>query len=1055
MKNEQLKNLIVGLYKSTYSTLVNSQLSHIPSVYNVEKVEYTNIPELKSVLKMKKCFKISSDTDLKIFSKLKEIKYMKLEDAFTQGLCRYMLCIGEDGTYLPDIYIAMDEQVIYLISNSNISNCVVFIDTPVIKSSSNELYTLRITKDGLFSDVHTLSEKSIYVPSLYSELVYPDSNGSIISKIENKYKLYDCNIILFKDGSLIVDGVEETLTNVFKIKDFDENSEYFSVVFYYKNEDCIDNIVKFYKDIEVLKKLCNSVDIPEYISMIQDRFEFRLDSNISYEENMEAALNYIINYNSDSMLKIFKENNNVITETLKGYEVLRASKNNIYSISRRKNNKNGCNILFYVNGELYSLYDRIEVGITTIKIPTDNILPTDDIIIQYFLDCNNKEFKINLQDIENNIDYLILTQDYKNLDFYSPYFEGRHLYDLPVDEKRQLKVNTYLTPQKDGTVQIELDNPYLYGKDITMVSCRQFRHMKYQMPINYRHGFNCTIKDFNEVELSNKVVTNVDYLSFISSDELINDVFKNNFSVLTDATEFILSIDGYIYIDKDSSYVFNLLADSKCKLYIDEQEVINTSGQKIVSDFNISDNVIKADLQRGYHSIKIIYTKNSIVAKLALSISNTSTYSAFNCENMYSNKPGIHYSTLENTEFKYCANPGQYIIFNEGRKLSSNEYAIKFTGVDQVYDNFYLIINKEIPEGSILDIFYVPDMVQEVYNSRLYPKNGYLTIDRYEMMNTYDPSICATYINGKLINPLYIKNINDDTIKITKNINTLNNVSVIKFNKYDKVLDTLFMTAKDLWTQATKIMPEDVLEEWVGKHDHITDDEQNYQIPYKPDLIWAIIKKFWIERFGLIDCSKLFQYNDDPKVLKYSISSLNIPKYYSEDISYPDTVSYKLYNDISGNTHHSFNNNSEDITYVSLGKFENLDLTKKWSISLSAWFYLDIEDINNQDRVYCELYNSETLESIAYEMLYQNDSNTLIKDIPKCYWIRLHYDNIPLTEQYNCIRITGKMCHTNERIKFSEVVLEESEYATHNEQVLAIDASINTGVELPWNEWFR
>ena len=565
--------------------------------------------------------------------------------------------------------------------------------------------------------------------------------------------------------------------------------------------------------------------------------------------------------------------------------------NNVFYMSRRRMNKMNSCCIVYVNGELYKYHDEIEYQITNIGIPLKDIKLEDEILIQIFIDCNNKEYDMILTEKDNIVNYSLLSSSANNIRFYTHEFEGKHLYDLPPSVDRPYVADFDGSIIDNETMSIELINPYLYGKSLKMVSKRQFRYSR--VILQDRH---------------------------------------------TD--------------------------ESGIEFYLQE---------------------------------------------------------------------------LNQTEFRYCTDFGHYIMFYNGRRLYNNEACIKFTGIDSIYDKYYIVITKDIPAGDYIDIFYVPDIIQEVYYDESYPSDGYLSIQKERLLNTLHPELCGIFVNGKLVNPRFITNLDSDTIKITHNINTLGAVSVVKYNMYDNLISTLFDCSNDTWSRATKLMPKEVLDTIIGDSEDITDDEDNI-ISDNPDLIWVIIKKFWIDKFGRIDASKLFQYNDDPRVLRKSKTIHHTIE--SVDYLTSGDIEYIKYIDDISHIYHKFSGTGS----ISIGNFENLDINKKYSVSFSVLFYMDILD--GDDRIYCELYNGDTVKRIP--LYYNSEQINSISDIPKCYYIRLYIDDIPFTEDLNNIRI---VCNTKnkEYVRFkNSIVLEEGECAIRNVECIPIDASIKTGCTLPY-----
>lgn len=1071
----EIFDLMSKLHKSTNSALIDNQLGYIPVVYELEQEKYPDVIEIKHQLRRTNSYRILQRNDIVKFNQLKETTYLTDDELFKNGVCRKILCIDEYGKHVKQdtISIICDERTVYINSSDDYAKlkyCIVFMTDP--KEDSIPLFYMN--KLGDFNSQSLEGEITINCPYLITETVFPDENGYIECKeISNKYKIFSENIFVFKNRSFQYNCISRYHGNVFKINNYTPEDKWFARIIYYPDDDCIDNINKLESKINLLELMIE--EVPDYIEKIQSDFDFRPDYTKSYKENLTDILEYIANYNPEGMLEYFLANNNSIIEEYKGRYFINKSNDNMCYIPRRRKGKTYNYVIIYKNGLLFEDIDLVKYNVMSIGIPTTHIEPEDEIVLQFFLDCNNNTFEVTFKENEiNNVNYKLLTDNPKNIQFHSPEFEGRHLYDLTIDERRQYNVDYTYEKKNNGTMNVELDNPFLYNKPLKMGSKRKFVHDKIKLDPKYSGLLKSTIYNIenlsttfkneraNTIEefdslfrLENGVTfvsssdVSIDKISFTNQDK--NDTYMNDFPSEVPSKYFAWILEGYFFVDEEDDYTISLLSNNGSMIFIDDKMLIyDVFGQGILEDFSLSNNQENIHLNKGYHKIKIHMANHSDILTFALGwkLEKEGPEGYKHMEKFYKEKHEILIKKLYDTDFRYCLLHGHYILFYQNRRLYSNEAYIKVPGLDQVYDEVYLFISKPIPEDAIIDIFYVPDLVQEVYRNNKLSKDGYITIDKDELLNTFHPDLCGVFVNGKFIAPSKMKYLANDCLKITSNIHTLGAVSVLKYNMYDRYANTLFEYAEDIWTNATKLMPTKIKDIIIGESEEITDDEPDFFKPECIDLIWAIIKKFWIDRFGLIDAEVLFQYNDDPKVLKRSkVRQVTIE---SDEYQIDDNIEYSLYEQ-DYYKYHKFKCINPSTLYF--GKFENLDINKKYSLSMSVSMYLNI--YGNQERFYCEIYdNNGNREMIP---LYYNSEPTLkIKDVPKCYCLRLYLDNIPITETKNNIRIVCKLETPGEYIKFKDgVFLEEGVVAIRNIQVIPIDAEIETGVELPYGEMFK
>ena len=1055
-------DLMSKLHKSTDSALMENQLAYIPVVYELEQNSNPDVLELKHALKRTNSYRILQRQQLVRYNNLKETMFLSADDLYNNGICRKIICVNEEG-YMVDqstISIAVDGRNVYINSNdlyAKLKWCIVFMEdvkyddsNPIFYIYNNKFYTN--CSEGF----------CISCKDLLFETLIPTSEFIEPIKISNGYKIFKENIFVFKNGLFQGNNVVRLYGNVFQILDYNETDKWFCYIIYKEDKECIDNINKLESKINLLDSLLK--EVPSYIDELQEGFDFEPDNTKSYQENLRDILEYISNYNHEGMLEYYLENNNTIIEEYTGQYMISKKKNDMFYISRRRKQKMYNYIIVYVNGLLYQYHDEIEYGITTIGIPIKDIDPNDEIIIQFFLDCNDKMYDITFnKDNKNVINHRLLSSDPDNIEFYSPEFEGRHLYDLTVDERRQMKVPYEYDIENDSMV-IELKNPYLYGKSLKMGSKRKFKHQTVKTPKKYSNTLNMSNYSIDH----DIVIDSYDQLDeFFNIDKFNTESITNSDSILSYTTDnisekylsknvpntiqkyFAMRLYGYIWVENPDEYDISIVSLNSVKVYIDDEVKISLLSSQIESTpFEESKSKCTVYLDRGFHKINI-YTLNITDCNqftMAWKSKNKSDYEIIKNNILYRDLPDYYIIQLHDTDFRYCLEYNHYLLFYNRRRLYANEAYIKVSGIDQVYDQAYLFISKPIPEDSEIEIFYLPDIVQEIYNAEKLSSDGYITIEKDELMNTFHPELCGVFVNGKLINPKYMKNLNTNTLRITSDINTLGEVSVLKYNMYDDYANSIFEYANDIWTKVTNDMDKDILNQYINGEE-IHDNETNFYNPPCIDLIWAIVKKYWIDRFELIDAELLFQYNDDPKILRKTKDRHTTIESYEYEI--PSSISYKLY-DKGYHKYHKFVSNGNG--QLSFGIFKNLDANKKYSLSFSASLYMNIH--GEQKRIFCEVFDNNGNKT-QIPLKYNSDEVPDIKDIPKCYFIRLYLNDIPITDTKNNIRIICKLNETEEYIEFKDgVFLEESSYSIRNIESIPIDASIKTGVRLPYGHEF-
>ena len=130
------------------------------------------------------------------------------------------------------------------------------------------------------------------------------------------------------------------------------------------------------------------------------------------------------------------------------------------------------------------------------------------------------------------------------------------------------------------------------------------------------------------------------------------------------------------------------------------------------------------------------------------------------------------YKVILPTQFNYCHNPDQYMIFINGKKIDKTEYAITFMNKYRPFDKLVLYFTTILDKGDYIDIFYIPEILVEKYKQVSIPKSGLLTLTdtptdvNYPTTYPLSKDTCMLFINGLKVNPMDIKDIDLNTLLI-------------------------------------------------------------------------------------------------------------------------------------------------------------------------------------------------------------------------------------------------------------------------------------------------
>lgn len=1072
---QELRELINILDKSTRRALIQDQLSSIPIKYYLHKKD--NI--LYEYRKIKNT--LYSINDNEVIFKNPNIR-KNINDYILnidKNLIKDILFFDIDNLFIPlsKIKVIISDRIVYFYTDDNIEIKFAYICQSNIYYSENltnydNKYNIFIY-NGKIYDKYVNNSIGLNL-NLYTEFGELTKDIFIVSNIEKEYNLFKENIFLLKDH-ILQENIEydELQCNVFSVKSNIELDNIQYLIIYSKEEKSIDNIVRYTKHINIIKDILNNVNFPEYMNYIKPDFNF--DSLTG--DNIEVVLKEIMEYTHRNLDILFRQNNDYISKEFKGYEVLSKLNNNIFMIPRLRNKYNSnlnTYVIVYHNGELIKSYDNIRYVGNNILIPiNENSIKNDDIIeVVYYRDVMNNEFNISISKY-GEFNYSYLASIPSDVNFFSHLLDHNHLFKIEENENRK-----YILPYRyidnnvnDNTVNIIFDDRFYHDKDIVAVSKRQFKYMKYKIPRYNKYSLKISYFDISEyikneenilfddlfdidingVELVDEPILNNKTLSFSNKP---NEIYIHNDNIGLDNYSF--KIYSYIFFDEYGDYEFNLLSRGPSKLKIDDIEYcVDMSGQNNNSDINASNNRVKLYLTKGYHKIEVFTYKTigyDIGVSLYVKEPDSLEFTNISLDKIYSEEPTLNIIKLENSMFKYCRNTGQYICFYNGRRLTSEEIILKFMGYDQVYESNYMIINRQIEEDSIIDIFYVPDPVREVYNQFILKESGYIEIeDKFKLYNTFSPEFCNIFVNGKKIPSSQITNINATKLRIDTDIKTIFNVAVLKTNVYDNLLSDLFLSYDDLWTSATSLMTDDELDKMLGSINKISmiENDNSLLLYDKNIIMWNIINNFWIKRFNMINANSLFVYNDDEDVL-YKQKN-NIRKYVADNSIYnkTDDIIVSTYEE-NGYDIYEFLHVGNNEGYIDISIFDNVVIDYKHSFGVNILSGLN-HNSEHQNRFFVILYNLyNPLMHKEFQMSYLDIDNAKLEDIPKTYWLRLYYNNLPVNSDFDCVKLRVYFYHDDEYIRIYKSVLEESICCTEGIDIIPIDANVKTGCELPY-----
>ena len=127
------------------------------------------------------------------------------------------------------------------------------------------------------------------------------------------------------------------------------------------------------------------------------------------------------------------------------------------------------------------------------------------------------------------------------------------------------------------------------------------------------------------------------------------------------------------------------------------------------------------------------------------------------------------YKIILPTQFNYCHDADQYMIFINGKKIDRTEYTITIMNKDRPFDQLVLYVSTILDAGDYIDIFYLPLVLKEAYHLDQMTMGGLLSLPEkngYPKLYPLSKDTVIVFINGRKVNPLEIRDVDMNSMLI-------------------------------------------------------------------------------------------------------------------------------------------------------------------------------------------------------------------------------------------------------------------------------------------------
>ena len=403
-------------------------------------------------------------------------EFIKWSDIIIIKDCKYAYLIIPDFGYKKDINaiecILIPQEVKYTENNTEISENTIF----AFKSEDNKAVFESIEGET-YTTIDLLNIKDVY----YENNII--GNPSRIQKVnlDVETPISKENLIIFCNGYLANSFIDLDVIglNLFKVTngDFHKTNNLEYKLFYYnksnKSKDHI-NFINSKKNLSTNILLTN--EVPEFMNRLTEKFDFKYNRKLSYEENVYNSLDYIMRYNSGLLNNVYKEKSNIVNRLYKGKDIIAKMDDNGYvRMSRRVDSDSSSHVIIFVNGILYKGYSELVYKNKDFIFPVIGIEDEDIIEIIYFKNVDNRRIKLSFDSLGDDIYIMDSSINMDNMKLFTMNVQSQE-FNIERKDSVQYEID-YQYKRVDGNrINIYPDNSFYYDRRLSLASKRQFRY---------------------------------------------------------------------------------------------------------------------------------------------------------------------------------------------------------------------------------------------------------------------------------------------------------------------------------------------------------------------------------------------------------------------------------------------------------------------------------------------------------------------------------------------------------------------------------------------------
>lgn len=402
-------------------------------------------------------------------------EFVKWSEIIIVKDCKYSYIIFPNIKYDTEIYsiecILIPRDVKYKENTKSVKAESIFIfdkdNKAVTETVQGEKYTT----------ISLLNTKDIYYEN---KLI---KNPAKIQKVDldmDNHIAKD-NLIIFCNGYLANSFIDLNIIglNLFEIDNggYHKNNKLEYKLFYYnKSNKTKEHINSINNKKSLVEEIMNTNQVPEFISQLNEKFDFKYNRKKSYEENIFNSLNYIMNYNSSLLNNVYKEKSNIVSRLYKGKDIISKMDFKGYvTMSRRVDGDSSSHVIIFKNGLLYKGYSELIYKNKNFIFPVIGIEEEDKLEFVFFKDVDNRRIKLSFSSLGDDCYVIDSSIKMDNMKLFTMNVESQ---DFNIERKDSVQYEIDYTYNRIDDTKIEIypDNPFYYDRRLSLASKRQFRY---------------------------------------------------------------------------------------------------------------------------------------------------------------------------------------------------------------------------------------------------------------------------------------------------------------------------------------------------------------------------------------------------------------------------------------------------------------------------------------------------------------------------------------------------------------------------------------------------